>query len=747
METVFKKQEILFMTGAVPSKAARACFILPGTALYTEVLMKLRKTLCFTLALALAASTALCALAAAPKESTGSTFASELKELKKEENKTSDSASSDEIPEKYITVTWNDSRVYHELTLGKYKIVKTYGVKGYEDVPFLSAEDYLGILCEGRARTAFEDGVMTVSINNTTVTIDSKTDTITFENPARFRSDGNVNGARGVDGAIVEEQEYNVITRSVRNKSVQSKAAPLTVHLADYHMPVIPYKDTVLVPFLALQNTFGSAMMSTVLAYNGKDYFNSFEANNFALEEGHEAAKESPYMKAICSGPFSELTETTQAYADYGYYSVCLLLDLTFGHKQEKNITTFDEYFTRMNAKASMRSTDPSSAMLTEFLLFNYLFDSGHDSIMTPDNVFGANASLDIANTGNLAEDVISSQETREMVEKQKEAAKETDQEAAANALLGALMEKGLKFPEVASLLYWTATVDKVRPENYGNERLDYAGDTAVIYFKAFNDDTHMRTPSYYLDPIREDDISKNTFAFFYQCFEDIKKHDKVKNVVINLADNGGGSAAALISVLGFLSPDGEVRITDQDLLAGNYREEWYHVDTNLDGISDDEDGYGGQYDFYILSSGSAYSCGNALPYFAQKEGLAKIMGAKPGGGDCVVGAFIDAYGRCAAYSGMLKLGTDDGSGFVSNEKATTLDLNMVPTIWDISQVPWFDPEAIADAVNEYRKGVTEISYNQKDEAEKIAEVIGSILESLTRGGDDIGGESESGSR
>ena len=86
---------------------------------------------------------------------------------------------------------------------------------------------------------------------------------------------------------------------------------------------------------------------------------NRFKAQSFALEYkgGLEAAKATPYLKAVYSGPFSEKDQTTQAYADYGYYSICLLLDLAFGHKSEKNITTFDEYFTRMNCKDVLTST------------------------------------------------------------------------------------------------------------------------------------------------------------------------------------------------------------------------------------------------------------------------------------------------------------------------------------------------------------------------------------------------------
>ena len=706
--------------------------------------MKLKKIVCIGLAAAMTASSVLYGNAAAGannKETAVAAAETVAAAEVSEEKLTGDAAEAltedaaddasaaagqEEIAREDVSVTWDDSRVYKDLTLGRFKTITTYGVKGYEDVPFISAADYLNILCEGREKTETKDGVMTVTVNGTKAVIDSYADTVFFENPAGFRSPGEV------EGAVVDETEYNVIMGSVKNKSVQEQAEPLTISLKDYHMPAIAWEDTVILPFLALQNTFGSVCMSNVLAYNGKDYFNAFKANEFAIDPEHKGAKESPYMKAVYSGPFSQKKETTQAYADYGYYSVCLQLDLTFGHKEEKNITTFDDYFTRLHAKESMSSTNPSSAMLAELLLFNYLFDSGHDTLMSDKNVFGAEMKKDLSGMDGLAEDVVNSQKEKELFQGQTEEDAGTDI-IAANALIGAFREKGFRIPEVIPLMFWSSYMSSMEPEDYGEERLDYAGDTAVIYFTSFKDDTTKRDPSYYLDPIKEEDAEESNFAFFYRCFEDIKQHDEVKNVVINISNNGGGSAAGLISILGFLSEDGEVCFTNKDMMAGNYREEWYHIDTNLDGVADDQDGFGGQYDFYIMCSGSSYSCGNALPYFAQQNGLAKVIGTRPGGGDCVIGYFIDAYGRCAVYSGMLKLGYDDGNGFVSNEKAVTLDLNMMPSFWDIGTVPWYDPEGIADAVHQYQKGTRELSYTEKEESEKISELLEGFLEKIVK--------------
>ena len=686
--------------------------------------MKAKKWICMVTTLALLASAVdfggAAALAAQDESAAESEAAPEGTEAAPAESETiapeseAVAAPAEEIPAEDISVTWEKSRVYMELTLGRYSEIATYGVKGYEDVPFLKVSDYMELLFEGRQRVAWEDGVLTVLVNGTKAEVDPAADTLFVEDPARFSSNGKI------PGAVIEDDEFNVITASSKHESTRTEGTPLLVSLEAYHMPVIAYEDDILMPFLALQSTFGCLAGKHVLAYNGRDYYNAFEAAFFAVDPQHTGAKESPYMKAITSGPFSEKTETTKAYAEYGYYAICLLLDLSFGHKEERNITTFDEYFTRLHAKESMCSTDPGSAVTAEMMLFFYLFDSGHDAMVGFNNVFNAELKPLVSGAADMADEIKESEETRKYFEKEAEGAEESSWEV----ILGALAEKGLHVPEIVPQLAWGSYFDRTKPEDYGDRRLDFAGDTAVIYFNSFKDDTDSRKPSYYLDPVKEEDSEKSTFAFFYNCFAEIGKHEEVKNVVINLCDNDGGAAAALVCTLGFLSPDGEVDLTILDTMTQSYREERYHVDTNLDGIADEKDGFGGQYGFYILTSGSSYSCGNALPYYAQKEGFAKIIGTKPGGGDCVVGYFIDAYGRCACYSSHKKLGTDDGSGFVSNENAVEPDLNMMPSVLDIKKVPWFDPEGIADAVHAYENGATEIRYDEKEPAEKISEFL-----------------------
>ena len=392
-----------------------------------------------------------------------------------------------------------------------------------------------------------------------------------------------------------------------------------------------------------------------------------------------------------------------------------------------------------MNCKDVLTSTDPSAAMTAEFLLFYYMFDSSHDALFGTSSVFKAPDYMSQEAVGSVLDDVRDSEEGQELFgEEQRVPAEEVPAEQAPadqsemqqSAILGMLMEKGFNIPEIAPQMIWMYYMSSRMPAEIGKQGIQYSGDTAVIHFAGFKDDTPDRKNSYYLEPVTEEDSKTSSFAFFYNSFKEIEEHGGIKNVVINVAGNGGGAAAGLVSVLGFLSEDGEVKITDLDTLTGSYREEYYHVDTNLDGIADDQDGFGGQYDFYIMTSGNSYSCANALPYFAQKNGLAKIIGSKPGGGDCCLGSFVDAYGRTAAFSGMLKLGTMENGEFVSNEKDTTLDYDMMPTLFDVVSVPWFEADGIAEAVHNYQNGGTAADYGD----EQRENILTALMEMLFNG-------------
>ena len=696
--------------------------------------MRSKKLLCLLTAFVLAASTAACGSSGdSDPGAEQKTAATQTQTASAKEYQSVLPDEKDISPED-ISVLWEDSRFYGGTGLNKFETVKTYAVKGFDDVPFMTVSDYMRCCFNNEPVVTVDKGICKISVNGTEAVIDPDTNTIKIDNPALFRSAALIEG--GVEGGIVGTEEANMITASVKNKSSQTKIEPLDISLDGYHMPVLAVEDDVLMPFMALQNTFGAITWNNVMAYNGKDYYNVNEAASYAAEHSKEAAN-SPYLKNLYSGPFSKKEESTKAFAEVSYHATCLLFDYCYGHKEEKNITTFDEYFARTNTRNALLSTDPETVQMAEMIVSLYLFDSGHDAIAGTRTVFRKLTEEEKKKKEEEAkkvlEDMKQSEDGKELFDETKKTESDVEEsDELGESIMGALQEKGYKIPELAPMMAWTTYFSKTKPKNYGTQRVDYADDTAVIYFNAFKDD-YKREPTFYLDTPEKDDEEKSNFAFFYRAFKDIKKHDEVKNVVINLSDNGGGDAAGLVSILGFLSEDGEVSMTNLDVTTNSYREECYHVDTNLDGVADDKDGFGGEYDFFIMTSPASYSCGNALPYFAQKEGLAKIIGEKPGGGDCVVGCFTDAYGNNGAFSGILKLGTMEGDKFVSNEKATTLDLDMMPAILDITNVPWFKPKGIAKAVHQYKDGKKQITYPVTGTLEKLPGVLEQIMKDMDK--------------
>ena len=388
------------------------------------------------------------------------------------------------------------------------------------------------------------------------------------------------------------------------------------------------------------------------------------------------------------------------------------LRPLTFGHKEEKGITRMDTYLEEQGLKEAFLTTDPADDADSLKKLFNALFDSGHDAQVLSRSIFDSEAIPGRAAEVHKLLDLIGYDSVSQLQEDLEpllslamklmsalgfdpEEERKDMEEKAESGEAEASGEKTEMGPNTSALVANSLKMMILKPLLYGKNRVDIEGDTCVIYFESFQVDL-ARAESYYTKIPTRADMELSTFALLHYAFEEIKKNGNVKKVVFDLSNNGGGSAAALVAALGFLSEDGEVHITYRDLLNRNFVSEYYHVDTNLDGEFDDQDGYGGQYDFYILTSPSSYSCGNALPFFAQVNRQAKVIGTKPGGGDCVVCFYVDATGHVGANSGFLQLGIMDGDTFVSDETAVEMDRLFSE---EEEKSVYFHPDRIAELI------------------------------------------------
>lgn len=613
-----------------------------------------------------------------------------------------------------------DTRVYLN-RLDKYSTMRVYNVEGDESVPYVSVQEYLKFLYGDSVSFDADENLLKAVRNNSTVEFYFSTSEIHSENWDDFFGSY---GERALPNGILQPEEFNAIAVSKKHPSTETAQEGMVIDLRNYGLHIERRDGEILLPFAVLQNIFAVPMGANVLSFNGDNFYDILSPfRNIYGHNFNPNIKLNPYSTDYYSGRFSREKEIPAAYARYAYGTTCLLFDLYYGHKKEKGIENFDSYLEENGLKEELLSTDTEKNSEAFLDLVYKLFDSGHDNVILGHSVFNTGTYTKIAEviteydgmqplidslqklTYKLQDKGVdfAAGETG-TYEQYKTACRELKlnpillnyifrddsgepynkwlEEAKFFVSVRGTKDENLKLErevgkdrseDLKNLDANFEQMKKLKPKDFGTSRVDIIGDTAFIYFEKFAET--LQESNFYFRLPDEDIYDESTFGLFYDAFEKIRQNSEVKKVVIDLSNNGGGSVAALTAVLGFLSPDGEVNLTYFHTLNKNYCSEWYHVDTNLDGEFDTEDGFGGQYDFYILTSGCSYSCANALPFFAQADGLAKIIGEQPGGGDCAVASFLDAYGHVARMSGWFKLGRMTDGNFVSDEHAVKIDI------------------------------------------------------------------------
>ena len=116
---------------------------------------------------------------------------------------------------------------------------------------------------------------------------------------------------------------------------------------------------------------------------------------------------------------------------------------------------------------------------------------------------------------------------------------------------------------------------------------------------------------------------------------------DGVKNLVIDITQNDGGSVDIVAADVALLRKNRTVQLWSQDVLEGKNNITSYLVDSNFDGVFDEKDDTNPKFDcsgmnIGVLSSKLAFSCGTQFPAAMKDYGF-PIIGEQSGGGSCCV--------------------------------------------------------------------------------------------------------------
>ena len=206
--------------------------------------------------------------------------------------------------------------------------------------------------------------------------------------------------------------------------------------------------------------------------------------------------------------------------------------------------------------------------------------------------------------------------------------------------------------------------VEALRPKVYG-EGVTYVkkGDTAVCVFDSFNERNEKAWKDYYAGngpmPTTEN-TEGDDMVIFLDALKKAAADPEVKNFVIDITANGGGSADIVLAMTSLILD--KSYISQDNALTGQRSFVEYEVDRNFNGVFDaaDQDVH---YDlnFAVLTSPMSFSCGNLFPSILKDAGI-PVMGATSGGGACAIQAMCTADGFCFQISSFrARLNTLDG--------------------------------------------------------------------------------------
>lgn len=182
-------------------------------------------------------------------------------------------------------------------------------------------------------------------------------------------------------------------------------------------------------------------------------------------------------------------------------------------------------------------------------------------------------------------------------------------------------------------------------PDNYA---IRYSDDGTLAFFD-------FQEFIFSMDKEDPEQYKKDTFTYFYRQFKNLK--NGVKNVVVDMSSNGGGIVISLMKILALISKENTATIGFFQQAINAQQQYTISIDANGDGKYDKDDVFGDDYNIYLLTSPFSFSCGNAYPFLAQKQGFATILGERSGGGECIVETVLLPSGQYIGHSSLTRIG------------------------------------------------------------------------------------------
>ena len=522
----------------------------------------------------------------------------------------------------------------------------TVTLRFYDDMPdvaYISAADFHSIVIPGStlAVTYTGNGQYTLANGDATATVNIKDDVFVSD---QFEAFTNQMGLLqpGMPNVYYDGMPF------VRYKSITYLPAKATTTL-DFGAYGIDIrsdgKGTVYFPFATL------ADMYTDLYYHHAGFNGEKVVANLSVNEVDLSKIDPDYNAPIIA------RETRPAdLAEFTYKELCFAMDHFYGYPGR---IKYNDALKTKGLDKTLEEDIECGPAIKKLLLSENL----------PDYMLGMTGLTGVYFDGHTALDITSS--LGDAVD-HPELAQKFQATVAANQDVVMLVMSAIQM--MRSMIADQEAVSLLRPKSYG-EGVTYVkkGDTAVCIFDSFNSRNEKAWKDYYAGngPMPTVDNTENDdMIIFLDALNKAAADPEVKNLIIDISKNGGGSADIVMAMTALIM--GKSYISQDNSLTGQRAIVEYEVDRNFNRVFDaaDEDVH---YDlnFAVLTSGTSFSCGNLFPAMLKESGI-PVIGATSGGGACAIQAMCTADGFCFQISSFrARLNTLDGENIDSGVTPT----------------------------------------------------------------------------
>ena len=538
------------------------------------------------------------------------------------------------------------------------------------DVAYISAADFQSIVLPGSVMTVTHTGVGEYTLTNgdaKAVVNVGKDVFVTSDFDAFTNQMGLLQP--GMANVYYDGMPF------VRYKSIEyiPAKATVTLDLGAYGIDIhADGKGTVYFPFATLADMY-SDLFYHHAGFNGEKVVANLSVNEISLSE-----IDPDYYKPI-------LAQTTRPadLAEFNYKELCFGLDHFYGYPGRI------KYNDELKAKGldKVLEEDIECGPTIKKLLL---------SEKPTEYLFGMTGLTAVYFDGHTAMEVLGDA-VGEDSEGNAELIAEYQKTGMANQEVVALLMEAIA--PIREMQATAQAVAALRPRAYGSTTYFKKGDTVVCVFDSFNSRNEEAWKDYYAGngPMPTVDNTENDdMVIFLDALYKAASDPEVKNFIIDITANGGGSADIVMAMTSLIMDESYLRVANS--LTGQHSIVQYEVDRNFNGVFDAADkDIRYNLNFGVLTSNTSFSCGNLFPSMFKDAGI-PVIGETSGGGACAIQAMCTADGYCFQISSFRgRLSTRDGEN---------IDAGIAPdypiAVGDPIEIPVTETDSVA--VKDYSK-------------------------------------------